>query len=288
MPKLSIAGAIRFAYAFVFEQIGAIIALVWLPLLIVAVLQFLPYAIGTAWPAGTPAEQAGSSALNLAFSTAALVLYAMNCVAVTRQALGQKKKTETSVHFALGWPEWRMFVAIVICGFVLVATLGLYALGGSAVVGAVRRAPALAVAAAVYAVVGLFVVAFIVLRLVFLLPPIVVAEERVDLVRAWLLSRRNFWRILAVVLSVTIPILVLECVAIAAIVGPSLFAPLPGGGAATDLALRARVGMLDQHMPAMIGLALVLAPFSLGLTLGASVFSYRALAPAKSVPERAT
>ncbi|MGH6890156.1 MAG: hypothetical protein ACREHF_13340 [Rhizomicrobium sp.] len=284
MPKLSVAGAIRFAYAFVFEQIGAIIALVWLPLLIVAVLQFLPYAIGTAWPAGTEAERAFASALNLVFSMAALVLYAMNCVAVTRQALGQKKRTESSLPFALGWPEWRMFVAIVICGFILVATLGLYALGASAIVGAVRGAPALAPAAAAYAIAGLFVVAFIALRSIFLLPPIVVAEERVDLLRAWLLSRRNFWRILAVALAVTVPILAVECVAIAAIVGPSLFAPLPTGAAAADLAFRARVAMFDRHMPAMIGLALVLAPFSLGLTLGASVFSYRALAPVKPVP----
>lgn len=284
MPKLSVAGAIRFAYTFVFEQIGAIIALVWLPLLIVAVLQFLPYAIGTAWPAGTAVEQAGASALNLAFSAAALVLYAMNCVAVTRQALGQKRKSEGAVHFALGWPEWRMFVAIVVGGFVIVAAIGLYALGGSAIVEAVHSTPALAPAAIIYAIAGLFVVAFVVLRLIFLLPPLVVAEERVDLLRAWLLSRRNFWRMLAVVLAVSIPILIVECVAIAFIVGPSLFAPLPGGAAA-DLALRARIALFDQHMPALIGLALVLAPFSLGLTLGASVFSYRALLPAKPTGE---
>lgn len=287
MPKLSVAGAIRFAYLFVFEQIGAIIALVWLPLVIVAVLQFLPYAIGTAWPAGTVAEQAGASVLNVAFSTAVLVLYAMNCVAVTRQALGQKTKAEGNLHFALGWPEWRMFVVIVIGGFVLVAMLALYALGGSALVGLVKANPPLAPAAAVYAVTGLFVVAFVLLRLIFLLPPIVVAEERLDILRAWLLSRRNFWRILAVVLAVGLPILLVECAAIAAIVGPSLFAPLPADGVAADLALRARIAMFDQHMPAMIGLALVVAPFSLGLTLGASVFAYRALAPAKAAPERA-
>ncbi|HEY3778831.1 MAG TPA: hypothetical protein VGL35_12315 [Rhizomicrobium sp.] len=285
MTKLSVAGAIRFAYGFAFEQIGAIIALVWLPLLIVAVLQFLPYALGTAWPGGSPVEQAGQSALNLAFSTAALVLYAMNCVAVTRQALGHRKP-EATFQFALGWPEWRMFVAIVICGFLLVATIGLYAIGGRAIFAAAHGAPSLAIGAAAYAIAGILLVAFLVLRLIFLLPPIVVAEERVDIVRAWLLSRRNFWRILAIVLAVTIPLLAVQCGAIAAIVGPGLFAPLPDSSTAATLALQARIAMIDQHMPAMIGLALVLAPFSLGLTLGAAVFSYRALAPAKPAPER--
>jgi hypothetical protein len=44
------------------------------------------------------------------------------------------------------------------------------------------------------------------------------------------------------------------------------------------VALQARVAMVDRHMATMIGLALVLAPFSFGLTLGASSYSYRALA----------
>lgn len=280
MTKLSVAGAIRFAYGFAFEQIGAIIGLVWLPLLIVAVLQFMPYAIGTAWPTGSPAEEAGATALNLAFSTAALVLYAMNCVAVTRQALGLRQGA-ASFHFALGWPEWRMFTAIVICLLILVAAVGVYVMIGTAVFAAVRTAP-MALIAAVYSVAGLLAVAWFILRLGFLLPAIVVVEERVDLVRAWTLSRRNFWRIFAVFLAVTVPILLVQGAAIAAIVGPGLFAPLPEQSAAAAAALQDRIAMLDRHMASMIGLTLVLAPFSLGLTLGACSWSYRALAPVKA------
>jgi hypothetical protein len=283
MTKLPVAGAIRFAYGFAFEQIGAIIGLVWLPLLIVAVLQFLPYAIGTAWPGGSPAEEAGAAALNLAFSTAALVLYAMNCVAVTRQALGLRQGA-ASLHFALGWPEWRMFTAIVICGLILVAAIGVYVLVGTAVFATVRTAP-MAFVAAIYSIAGLIAVAWFILRLGFLLPAIVVVEERVDLVRAWALSRRNFWRIFAVFLAVTVPIVLVQGAAVVAIVGPGLLAPLPTDSAAATSALQDRIAMLDHHMASMIGLALVLAPFSLGLTLGASSWSYRALSPAK--PDRA-
>jgi len=82
MTRISVAETIRFAYTFAFGQIGAIIGLVWLPLLIAALLQFLPYAIGTAYPpdASNAAGATGAALLNLAFVAATLVLYAMNCV----------------------------------------------------------------------------------------------------------------------------------------------------------------------------------------------------------------
>jgi hypothetical protein len=282
MKRLSIAGAIRFAYGFVLTQIGAIIGLVWLPLVLVAIAQFLPYAIGTAYP-GDPAEEGGAAALNLIFSTAALVLYAMNLVAVTRQALGLRQGS-ASIHFALGWPECRMFAAIVICGLMLVASIGIYVMIGTILFAAARTAPLLAIVAAIYAVAGLCAVAWLALRLFFLMPPIVVVEERVDFVRAWMLSRGNFWRILAVMLAVSVPVLLIQSAAIAAIVGPTFFAPLPANPDMVGIALQARLAMIDRHMATMIGLALVLAPFSFGLTLGASSYAYRALAgdrPAK-------
>ncbi|HTT84026.1 MAG TPA: hypothetical protein VMF67_11135 [Rhizomicrobium sp.] len=277
MTKLSAIGAIRFAYGFAFGQIGAIIGLAWLPLVLVAILQFLPYAIGTAYPGGDAAQEGGAAALNLTFSTAALMLYAINCVSVTRQALGLRQGT-ASVHFALGWPEWRMFAAIVISGLILFALIGLYVMIGTALFSATRAVPLLAIVAGLYAIAGLCVVAWLVLRLVFLLPPVVVINERVDFLRAWMLSRGNFWRILAVIIVVIVPLLLVQSAAIAVIVGPGIFAPLPGNPQAMGVALQERVVMLDRHMATMIGLALVLAPFSLGLTLGASSYAFRALA----------
>ncbi|HEY3638261.1 MAG TPA: hypothetical protein VGK90_08900 [Rhizomicrobium sp.] len=281
MTKLSVLGAIRFAYGFVLEQIGAIIGLVWLPLVIVAILQFLPYAIGTAYPSGDPSQESGATALNLAFSTAALVLYAMNCVSVTRQALGLRQGT-ASIHFALGWPEWRMFVATVICGLILVAALGIYVMIGTALFSAAQATPLLAYLAGAYVIVGLFAVAWVILRFFFLLPPIVVVEEHVNFARAWMLSKGNYWRLLLIVLAVTVPLLIVQSVAIALIVGPGLFAPLPQNAAAMSAALQLRMAMIDRHMPSMIGLALVLAPFSLGLVLGASSYGYRTLVPSPS------
>jgi hypothetical protein len=284
MTRIPVTDTIRFAYMFTFGQIGAIIGLVWLPLMLVALLQFLPYAIGSAYPAdpGDPAAASSAALLNLGFSAAALVLYAMNCVSVTRQALGMRSGA-ASFHFALGRPEWRMFAAIVICGLLLVAALGLYLMAATlpALVPGLEHAPFMWVLATVYALAGLGAIVWFALRLIFLVGPVVVAEERIDLPRAWLLSKGNFWPLLAIAVAVTLPLLLVQCIALAAIVGPGLFAPLPANAGLAAALFEQRLTLFDRHMPSIIGLTLVLTPFNMGLTLGASAAAYRALVPAK-------
>jgi len=283
MTKLPVADTIRFAYTFAFGQIGAIIGLVWLPLIIVAFLQFLPYALGTAYPAmGTnTVEVAGATFINFAFSTTALVLYSMNFVSVTRQALGLRQGA-ASVHFSLGWPEWRMFVGIVVCGLILTAAIGLYLILGSLFFAAESGTALMDALAGLYALAGLCVLVWFALRLVFVLAPLVVVEERVDLVRAFLLTRGNAGRAFLIALAVTVPLFIVQCIALGVIAGPGFFAPLPSNSA---LALAGRFRELDRHMPALIGLALMLTPFNLGLTLGASAFAWRTLVPPRT-PER--
>ena len=280
MTRIPVAETIRFAYSFAFGQIGAIIGLVWLPLLIAALLQFLPYAIGTAYPSGTSdaAGAAGAALLNLAFAMAALALYAMNCVSVTRQALGLRQGA-ASVHFSLGRPEWRMFAAVVICGLIVVSALMFCILIGTIPARLPGAAGVLGLAALLAGVCG---VIWFTVRLVFFVPPIVVAEDRIDLPRAWLLSRGNFWRILAIVLAATVPFLLLQSLVLLIIVGPAFLAPLPANTAAAAVAFTQRLALFDRHMPTVIGLALVFTPFNLGLTLGSSAFAYRALVPARS------
>jgi len=279
MTKIPVTETIRFAYSFAFGQIGAIIGLVWLPLIIVAFLQFLPYALGTAYSAanGNTVESAGATLINLAFSTTALVLYSMNFVSVTRQALGLRQGA-ASVHFSLGWPEWRMFVGIVVSGLILTAATGLFLILGSLIF-QTRNNALMSVVGGVYVIAGFCALVWFALRLVFVLAPLIVVEERVDLVRGFLLMRGNVWRALAVVLAVTVPLLIVQCIAVGVIAGPAFFAPLPADTAA---AIAQRFRELDSHMPALIGLALLLTPFNLGLTLGASGFAWRTLVPPRT------
>jgi len=281
-PGIPVAETIRFAYAFAFGQIGAIIGLVWLPLMLMAFLQFLPYAIGTTYPASDTQSAAatGDALFNLVCSTGVVFLYAMNSVSVTRQALGLRQGA-ASFHFAFGWPEWRMFAAIVVCGLLLVAAAGTYVLLGSVFL--LRLAGLWSgIVADAYTLIGFCLLVWFALRLVFLVAPVVVAEERFDLVRAFLLTGRNFWQIFAILLVVAVPLLILQCLALAFIVGPAFFAPLPSDAAAAAVAVQQRFALFDRHMPSVIGLTLILTPFNLGLVLGAASRAYRALVPAKT------
>ncbi|HEY5046883.1 MAG TPA: hypothetical protein VII49_02550 [Rhizomicrobium sp.] len=284
MNKIPVWSTIRFAYSFTFGDIGTIIGLIWLPTLLIAVLQFLPYALGTQGGGADPAVVGVAAVANLGFFAAGLLLYAMNAVVVMRQALGLRKGGAT-LHFSVGPPEWRVLGANLLCAVILGALLLAYLLGTLFAIssGKTMTAP-VAIAALLYMAGGMFVLVYVSLRLVLLVVPVVVAEEAVDLVRGWKLTAGNFWRILAVMLAVSLPLLAIQAGATIVIGGPALLAPLPVGQQAMVAALNARMASLDTHMPALIGLFLILAPFNFGLTLGAEAAAYRAIVP--SPPRR--
>lgn len=282
MNKLPVLKTIRFAYAFAFGDIGTIIGLVWLPTLLIAILQFLPYALGTQSATDGKAAAGAAGLANLAFLSFALILYAVNAVSVTRQALGLRKGG-ASFHFAVGAPEWRVLGANLLCAFILGALVLTYWSGFALTSSYLRTGgePA-ALGLLLYAVAGVCLLLFAGLRLVFLVIPLVVAEEKVNLRRAWNLTRGNFWRIFAVMLAVVLPLLVVQFGATIAIAGPQFVAPLPDKPEAMAAAINARSLLLDKHMPMLIGLFLLLAPFNFGLTLGAEAAAYQALVPGRA------
>jgi hypothetical protein len=283
MNKIPVGKTISYAYSFTLSQLGSIIGLAWISLVAIAILQFLPYAAGGD-PMAEPTNplQAGQHAIqSLGISILILVLTSIIYVAVTRLALGTRPGGAIA-HFALGVPEFRTFGAIFLFGLVIFGI----AIGMGIAVGIVVAAAnaahndallALVLAAAI--LVALCAIIYIAARLGFLLVPATVVEEHISLSRSWLLTRGNFWRIFAVLLAVALPIALIELACTAAIVGPSLFAPLPAGGDASQ-ALAARFAEFGHHAPMLIGLRLLIAPFQLGLSMGASAFAYRALTAA--------
>jgi hypothetical protein len=280
MNKIPILETIRFAYAFTFGSIGTIIGLVWLPTLLIGVLQFLPYAFA----AQLADDSSAAAFVNFAFFFVSLLLYAMNAVAVTQLALGKRPEGSASVHFSLGRPEWRVLCANLICAVLLGGLLMVYGLGlsyAASLTGAAMSIP-LAVGLIAYAVAGVGVLLYVGLRLVPLLAPVIVAEDTLDLARAWHLMAGNIWRMLGVLLAVSVPLLVIQAAATLVIGGPALIAPLPSSPDAMVPAINARMAALSSHMPELIGLFLILAPFSLGLSMGAEAAAYRALVVPKA------
>jgi hypothetical protein len=286
MNKIPVRETIAYAYSFTFSQLGSIIGLAWISLVAIAILQFLPYAAGgDPTAAETSPMVAGQHAIqNLGISLLVLLLTAIIYVAVTRLALGTRPGGAIA-HFALGVPEFRTFGAIFLFGVVIFAIAIAFGIGIAIMAGVASASHNEAVLALVIVLLLLAMmgaVIYITARLGFLLVPATVVEEQISLSRGWILTQGNFWRIVAVVLAVLAPIALLEMAGFAAIMGPGLFAALPAGTPeAASAALQMRFAEVGRHVPALIGLRLLIAPFQLGLSMGASAFAYRALtAPA--------
>ena len=282
MNKIPVGQTITYAYRFTFGQIGTIIGLCWVPLVLMAVLQFLPYALGGN-PMATPenATALGRQELqSLATSLLVLLLYAIVCVPVTRQALGLRHGGAV-VHFTIGMPEFRAFGALILFFIMIEAmSLGMRVLG--LVLESVVRSSAggalagFLIAIAMVAAFAGFI--YVIARLGFVLLPVTVAENQVSLTRAWILTRGNFWRIVGVAVSVLLPLYLVYVIGLSIIVAPDLAAS--GTAISPAQAFAATLHAIGRHMPEYLGLTLILAPFNIGLSLGASAFAYRALVPA--------
>jgi hypothetical protein len=120
-----------------------------------------------------------------------------------------------------------------------------------------------------------------------LVAPVTISESRIDLIRAWQLSKGNFWRMLAVLLVTVGPIIVISQVAFAAIVGRAyvvaLFSVFVGimqavaGGVTPPPQLLQHLPDISSKTPLLLGLGFLLAPFTYGLMFSGPAFAYRAL-----------
>jgi hypothetical protein len=168
---------------------------------------------------------AGMELLRLGILVAifAFIVGSMVTVDLQRKAMGTKTG-RPYIFFSLGWPVWRMagasfLVGIVVGVVVLVAALVCYAIWSAA--GAVGAAGGLIRVIAVLSTIALII--YIMLRLMFFLPAVVVAENSIGLERAWLLGGHNFWRILLVTIAVVLPVVI-----VSHLLSWAVFGPLPG------------------------------------------------------------
>jgi hypothetical protein len=270
MNKLPVAKTVTDAYGFTFTHLGTIIGLIWFPMVVSTLLNFLPqladgYGDG-AVPGAGPIE-------SLAVLLLTLLLSAIMYVAVARQALGLRHGPAV-FHFALGQPEFRVYGALLIIYFLIglaaLAQLEAQAVGGPA-----------ASIAAVIALPGILFIIYLAVRFAFLLVPAVVTENKVDFAHIWSLTRGNFWRIFAVVVAIAVPLWFIESAAALALLGNDLQAALPPAQTSDPQVLAQHMTAVEdvfrRHLPELMGIWLIMAPFSLGLSLAASSSAYRTL-----------
>lgn len=290
MNKIPVTRTIAHAYSFTFGHLGTIIGLIWIPMVAATALGYFVMreyfeSFSAALTQNNPAI-AGQAALMLFFYVfVMLLLYAMIYVSVTKQALGIRTGAAMA-HVELGPAVWRMFgamlgaFAIVLLLYTLIAAVGL---GGLAAVsgGNPTMAGGVALGLGLLIIVGVGALIYIAVRLVFFLAPVVVAEDRVGLGRAWELTSGNFWRIFLIWLATLAPLFLIMLVVETFILGPAAMTSGVSGAIPTPAEQAQQMRLMSEHLPALSGLGFLLSPFLTGLTVGAAAFAYREVAPAR-------
>lgn len=303
MNKIPVFETIAHAYGFAASQFFRILGIVWAPLAVsIAVgLMVTPGFWGNHIPVDdADAIQRHAMRLFPALFVFSLFIRAMIGVGVTELALG-KRTGATFVYFSLAAPVWRLIGAWLL--FILVMILiyiGLIILTVVvAVVGGIIVKSVALSAAAHYAAIGLLALFCIVLflgaliytmaRLTFLIPPVVVAENKIDLARGWELTKGSFWRIFCIGMAIFIPLILIQIAVVVFVYGVDFlrqFTSIMHAGLLKQISEAAMRNQMEtwqaavrvrglQVWPVMAAFSLLFETFAFGLLYGASAFAYR-------------
>lgn len=301
MKKIPIGPTIASAYTFTFGGVGTVIGLIWLPLVAYTLGRFfvVDYYAAHLTQSGDPSAGGQATLILFAFWFVSLFFTAIIGVSLTRQAIAPRQGSIIA-HFAIGAAEFNYFLSLLAVFFVMLAVYIAAIIAnliivtvGAAIVPAMGFINSIGGKALLYATVAAIValdiaaLLYVGVRLAFLVAPVTVAEGKIDLIRAWQLTRGNFWRMF-VVLAVTFgPIFVVGELAFAAIVGPGYIVALATAlltilqavvtGAQPPAQALQHLPDITAKAPYLLGLSFLLAPFSYGLAFAAPAFAYRAL-----------
>src|SRR5579871_116817 len=297
MKKIPIVQTIVAAYRFAFADLGTVIGLIWLPLILYTLGRFFVMNYVQGISNGDPSTGGQALLLLVGFSLVSLFLTAMIGVSLTRQAMAPRS-SKVIAQFVIGPAEFNYFVALVVVFLIMIAVYVAAFMADFAVAGLKDAITAMigqligqrTITLATVAIVGaldLAILVYVGVRLAFLVAPVTVVEGKIDLRRAWALSRGNFWRMFAVFVVTVGPIFLLGECAFAVIAGPDYVASFfrafvaimeaVAVGAPPPTQLLDNLPDIASKTPLLLGINFLLAPFSYGLMFAAPAFSYRAI-----------
>lgn len=308
--KVTIGKAVVAGYRFAFGRLGAVAGAAWLPTLVmIAVLTLIGY-LNFQLNSALSAKAAGT-ALGAAFGimpVTMLVEAVFEGMAVAGvMAVALERRQPSVAYFSFGPAALRMMAAYVVVDLIVVALIAVllgvfigasFAMGippppaGSpwmawltnplqnvmmcAIVPRLCPSPLVLIGLVLVGLAEFGAFLYVMTRLTFFLPAIVVAEEQINFGRSWRLSRGNFWRVLAVWLGVLIPMTI--AVALVEHFATKLLLPGLGTGAARDA--RA-ITLALQGMPAVLLIRSLITmadrTLTIGLESGAQAKAYNEL-----------
>lgn len=293
MNKIPVVQTIAAAYRFTFTGLERIIGVIWLPVIVLTIGDYFVNGQYLSVMAGAMESDDIAQALPtisgvVGYALIKLLLVSVMGVGITREILAPLKRP-TFLRFSLGAAELRMAAAViglyVLLFFIVLICLTIgSALGGAAAVpglAASQKAIGMGMLLALILSPGLI---YIFARLSYLVTPSVVLDGGFGIERSWQLAKGNVGRILLVVLAIALPLVLLESVLQSLVMGPESL-----GGSMEIFAQKAeqarqtaeKMRQVAQHLPLLMGIEFLLAPFLYGLIFSAPAFVYKALtAPA--------
>jgi hypothetical protein len=316
MSKIPVGKTISDAYGYAFGQFLPNLGIIWLPMILLFGLMALVFPLyfgaishmmSTLQPAqpGTVPDISGVMAIYrymLVFYIVEVLILAQITLGMTRRALGMD---QGPVYFflSIGRTYWQLvgaylimiviFIAVlfvveiatIIVGLVVGLTVGLGAAGSHAGPSAVAGMGALAVLGVIgLGLTCLFVIAYIMSRLTFLLTPAIVAEDRFALMRSWELTKGSFWRMVVIALAVFGPIFIVIMIfdlVMFGMAGQSIMHILPTGpdpqanSQAMAAFSAAIMGSMIHYWYVFAAASLLLSAVTYGLSAGAAASAYR-------------
>jgi hypothetical protein len=292
--RVPVGRTIAHSYGFAFGNIVNNLGAIWMPVAILYALYFLfaKQYMAAVLQIGTHDPGSMFAALPVLLGAAVVVflLLVPQIAALAREALGLRTGS-AFLQFPFGADTWRLtgayllfyvvlivlYVLLIICSLVL--GIAARSLGGQvppAALGLIGLAVALFVLCAIF---------YITVRMSFLLPPVVVAEKKISLIRTWELTKGNFWRLLAIIVVLLLPFLIAEIAYIHFVFGNTLLPPLHGTPEQIDAFMRHQqeinrhvMAWTQQYWFIYFPVSLLISLIALGMFSAAAAFSYRTLA----------
>ena len=211
MKKIPVGETVAFAYQFVFTRLTTVVAIAGLPAVLASAVDYLVRS--NSLPDDTQTAAGTNLLIWLAGTVTTIFISSVATVGLTRAVLGLPLGNG-AYTFPVGPLELRMFGAKLrfwIGVAVLLVLASLVTSGAFLVAGVPLDQTAVEVSpgALIANVVALTVFAYAILTIVrmgFLLSPVVVCEDTGSLQRSHDLARGNFWRIVAVLLAIAAPV----------------------------------------------------------------------------------
>lgn len=290
MNKIPVGQTIASAYRFTFTGFERIVGVIWLPIIILTVGDYFingQYLTGmaTAMESDDAAQVLPMLTAVIGYGLVKLVLVSIVGVAITREILKPLQRP-LFLRFGLGGAELRMTAAILGLYALLVLVAMICLTAGSLLAGSAGAVPGMAPGqkvigfAAVVALILCPLWIYLFARLSYLVVPSVVIDGKFGIERSWQLAKGNVGRIILIALAILVPLLIVQGVLQAAVMGP---ASLNGdmdffANKATHFRQTAeQMRQYAAHLPLLMGVQFVLAPFAYGLIFSAPAFAFKTL-----------